>query len=128
MKKSFSFPFCYPVGQFWNIPITISPITSSTTPLTSNSLPPPYILTLSPPSPTPQRQFIGRLYYNTWDKRGSECFYAGSGQGGPLGELESPQLRDSVIEGTYTDYIVSSLFETEFEYSRFDSSQCTAKR
>lgn len=118
----------FPVGQFWNIPITISPITSSTTPLTSNSLPPPYILTLSPPSPSPERQFLARLYSNTWDKRGSECFYAGSAQGGPLGELESPQLRDSVIEGRYTDYIVSSLFGTEFQYSRFDSNQCTSQR
>ena len=117
---------CKYVGQFWNIPITISPTTMATTPLTPNPLPPPYILTLSPPLPSPQRQFIARLYTNTWDKRGSECYYAGSAQGGPLGELESPHLRDSVIEGRYTDYIVSSLFETQFKYSRFDTNRCTA--
>ena len=74
------------------------------------------------------RQFIARLYSNTWDKRGKECYYAGSAQGGPLGEIESPQLRDSVIEGRYTDYIVDSLFDSEFLYTQFDSRECITER
>lgn len=110
-------------GQFWNIPVTISPIA----PLTSNTLPSPYILTLSPPS-SPPRQFLARLYVNTWDKRDVQCYYAGSSQGGPLGELESPHLRDSVIEGRYTHYIMDGLFETEFQYTRFDTRECTSQR
>ena len=115
-------------GQFWNIPVSISPMTTTTpASLTLDSLPPPYILTLSPPLSRP-RQFIARLYSNTWDKRGRECFYAGSAQGGPLGELESPQLRDSVIEGRYTDYRVNTLFDTEFTYTQFNSRECTNQR
>lgn len=120
--------WCFPnAGQFWNIPMTIEPFVTTTTPLTLISLPPPYTVTLSPPSSHP-RQFLARLHSNTWDKRGEVCYYAGSAQGGALGQIESPHLRDSVIEGRYTDYIMGSLFETQFPYTRFDSSECPPQR
>ena len=117
----------YTAGQFWNIPVTAAPLVTTVTPLILSSLPPPYVLTLSPPT-SPPRQFLARLYTNTWDKRGAQCYYAGSAQGGPLGELESPHLRDPVIEGRYTEYIMRGLFETQFPYTRFDSSECSILR
>lgn len=104
--------------------MSIELLTRTPTPLTLSSLPPPYIVTLSPPSSQPRR-FIARRHSSTWDNRQLPCYYAGSSQGGPLGEIESPHLRDSVIEGSYRDYILSGLFETQFQFTRFDTSECT---
>ena len=106
-------------GQFWNIPVQISPPLNPTM-HESRAL---HTVTVSPPSGA-QRRFLARLHSATWDKRSLPCYYAGSSQGGQLGEMESPHLQDPVIEGRYTEYIVTGLFETHFMYSRFDTDQC----
>ena len=37
-------------------------------------------------------------------------------------ELKSPN--DPVIEGDYTEYIVSEPFNAEFDFSHFETSEC----
>ncbi len=64
----------------------------------------------------PPRSFLGDLFPRTWDNSREECLYVGNGQGGPSAEFDS--LKGSVIEGRYKEYIVDSLFETEFAYDR----------
>lgn len=82
-----------------------------------------HVVTVSPPLGA-QRRFLARLHSATWDKRSLPCYYAGSSQGGHLGEMESPHLQDPVIEGRYTEYSMAGLFETNFVHSRFDRDQC----
>ena len=48
--------------------------------------------------------------------------YVGSRQAGSINEVESPN--DPVIEGQYKDYIVESMFGTEYQFSHFDISRC----
>ena len=50
------------------------------------------------------------------------CYYVGSSQGGRTGEREE---NESVIEGRYTDYQVSGLFDDDFAYSQFERERCT---
>ena len=50
--------------------------------------------------------------------------YVGNSQGGPSGEFFN-QLSGSVIEGSYKDYMVEGIFDTEFKYSRIEGS-CAA--
>lgn len=66
------------------------------------------------------RSFLGDLFQRTWDNSREECLYIGNGQAGPSGELFD-SFRDSVIEGRYTDYVVPSLFETDFAYDRIET-------
>lgn len=49
------------------------------------------------------------------------CLYAGSDQAAEIGDDSS---MDPVIQGTYTDYIVKDVFETEYKYSKFESERC----
>ena len=109
------------IGQFWNIPINIERYTG---PLqdgvfTNDN----YIVSINYPEQEPRR-FLAMLDTPLWDKsRKGYCLYAGNSQGGKLVELESPN--DSVIEGEYTDYMVSDSFAYEFSYSHFDDSECS---
>ena len=109
-------------GQFWNIPITFEPYngTDLDTPdgFILDNL---YEITIDHPS-APPRTFVSELYHRTWEGTRAPCYYAGSSQGGPLNEFDAP--RDSVIQGRYSDYRVDGLYETDFSYSRFDSSLC----
>ena len=50
------------------------------------------------------------------------CYYVGSAQGGRTAEREE---NESVIEGQYTDYQVSGLFDDDFVYSQFERGRCT---
>ena len=55
---------------------------------------------------------------HAWFGRGrTSCLYAGDTQGGHVYEVESPN--DSLIEGSYKDYIVSSIFANDFKFDRF---------
>ncbi len=71
---------------------------------------------------SPPRSFLGNLVPRTWDGSNEACIYVGNGQGGPSGEKA---LLGSVIEGSYTDYITDSLFDTTFEYDRLEGT-CAA--
>ena len=71
---------------------------------------------VDPMNGSPVRSFLGDLFPRSWDNTRENCMYVGNGQGGPGGEFD--ELPDSVIQGRYTDYIVDSMFETDFEYDR----------
>ena len=58
------------------------------------------------------QKFIGKRHRA--QSNNAPCFYAVTSQGGRLGELD-----DSVIEGYYTQYMVASLFSSQFKYSQF---------
>ena len=81
-------------------------------------------MTVEPPSP-PARSFLGHLYHLKWDKTREDCVYVGNAQGGPSFEVLDPN--DSVIQGRYRDYILSSgdLFETSYTYSEFEEARCS---
>ena len=102
-----------PTGQFWNIPITTE---------VYNANKKRYIVTVSPVD-KPARRFISDKFQRTWDKSKRTCFYAGNSQGGRSGELKAAD--DSVIEGRYSDYRVSSLYAHEYTYAEFDADRCT---
>ena len=117
-EHTFIFPF---TGKFWNIPVTVEQFTYTGAPdpyFLEEEL---YAITLHPAG-APQRTFIAELYDQTWDYSREICFYAGSIQGGPVREITEPN--DSVIQGSYRDYNVASLFGTDFVYSQFNVSLC----
>ena len=72
---------------------------------------------------SPPRTFVAELYDQVWDTTPGVCFYAGSFQAGPIAEIDEPN--DPVIEGVYSDYRVSGLFDTEYMYSQFNDLRCT---
>ena len=83
-----------------------------------------YTVTVSHPD-SPVRQFAAFLWPRSWEIVRGEyqpCLYAGSHQAGRMDEIEG--YSDPVIEGLYTDYIMSGPFDTEFEYSRFEQRRC----
>ena len=78
-------------------------------------------VTVIPPD-SPPRSFLADLFPRTWDNTNQKCLYVGNGQAGPSGEKD---LRGSVIEGRYRDYIVDSMFDTTFKFSRLGGT-CSA--
>ena len=51
--------------------------------------------------------------------------YVGNSQGGPYNELQDPSLpEDTIIEGTYRQYRVDSLYDSEWTYGRFMEERC----
>ena len=50
------------------------------------------------------------------------CLYVGNSQAGKLGEEVEPN--DSVIEGSYQDYIVDSVFSPSFRFAQIDENNC----
>ena len=129
--------FCLfsPPGQFWNVDVSVEPFTP---PLGSNleqNFDMLFNITIHPerdpndptaPVPLP-RSFLGDRSTRTWDNTHEECLYVGNGQGGPSAEFDSDTLKDSVIEGRYKDYIVSSMFETDFAYNRIQGNCSSLK-
>ena len=80
-------------------------------------------MTVSPPGSDP-RSFPAEFFVRTWATSRYRCYYAGNAQGGEWGLL--PGTDDSVIEGSYSDYRVDSIFAVDFDYNRFDSERCTS--
>ena len=101
------------VGQFWNVPVDISPYEGPTPDDSSY-----YLVMVTPPSGKP-RQFVGDLHPQSWDLSLMPCIYAGNSQGGTLGEFRDDN--DPVIEGHYSEYVVADLFATQFKYSQFNN-------
>ena len=99
------------LGQFWNIPIQIAPYAGGAKDL--------YVITVNPADGN-TRRFIGRQYGLTWDFSHQVCYYSGNGQGGRSG-LGTPD--DTVIEGTYKDYITSGLYSSNFGFTQFGGCQ-----
>ena len=103
-------------GQFWNIPIQIASYQGDFN-FRVNSPSDYYTVTVSHPHSEP-RSFVGSLYHISWDLEEKQCLYVGNSQGGPSSETND--YDDSVIEGSYKDYVTRDLFETSFKYSVFN--------
>jgi hypothetical protein len=69
-----------------------------------------------------QRRYVGLLARVTWELEEGPCLYVGSGQASSIHEVEDPN--DGVIQGVYTDYIVSDGFEDNFKFSVFENDRC----
>ena len=80
-----------------------------------------YIITVNYPG-CPPRSFIGQSHYMTWEFERRPCLYVGDSQAGLLGEDVVPN--DSVIEGTYSDYEVDSMFSSHYAFSHFKEYVC----
>ena len=80
-----------------------------------------YIINFTRPGSEP-RVFTGFFYPLTWDFKEGPCLYVGNRQAGPIAEVDDPN--DSVIEGTYSDYLVAGAFVTDFEFGLFNEDQC----
>ena len=106
-------------GQFWNIPVSASDFTGDS--LTNDSSVTPYVVRVDHPD-DPPRQFVAELFQRTWDKTMKPCLYAGDGQGGRIFDQVTPN--DPVIAGTFRDYIVSSIFASNFVYNKLERRNC----
>ena len=106
------------VGQFWNIEVTAEKYNVTTEDKISPA-PGHYAVTVNVNGDT--RRFFAWKAPRTWDRKSMNCLYSGDAQGGVLYEVTS--LSGSVIEGTYKEYRVSSLFDPEYKYEMF-GSQC----
>ena len=101
-------------GQFWNIPLTITPYTGPYGDGTAQLSDRIYSVTASYPG-APERTFHADYGKKDWlDNR--PCLYAGSHNAGPIWEVKGS---DSVIEGKASDYEVDRLFDTDFRFTKF---------
>ena len=115
------------IGQFWNIQLTARRFTDTSF---LQNIPAEFrqyyntdnlwLITVNGPNDN-MRQFVAEKYSRAWDNSRQVCLYAGNSQGGPAAEYG---FRDSVIEGTYSEYSVSALHETNFKYSQFEEDRC----
>ena len=106
-------------GQFWSIPVDVLEYSGNYTGQVNNT----YVVSVDHPSPTSTpRRFIAELHHSTWDRKAKQCLYVGSAQSGAVNEADVPN--DPVIEGTYDDYEVSGLFNSDFQYSQFQEGRC----
>jgi collagen type VI alpha len=64
------------------------------------------------------------LRSRTWGAEDVPCLYAGDSEGGRMYEVSSPN--DPLIDGSYKDYITSSLFSPDFKYNQFNDKLCTS--
>ena len=106
------------VGQFWNIKVEAEKYNVTAEDKIAPG-PDHYAVTVRAPSGT--RRFLAQKAPLTWDQKSMSCLYCGHAQGGNLDEVAS--LSDSVIQGTYDEYKVNSLFDPEYSYTMF-RSQC----
>lgn len=101
------------VGQFWGVNFTVVPFTGDY-----------YTLTMSPEN-APTRSFIAHMGNSTWTLKhvpaipNSKCFYVGNGQGG-----RDPLSNNSAIEGDWTDYITTGLYDTKWKYNQYTEDTC----
>ena len=84
-----------------------------------------YTVTVHPNDPNKIRSFVALVSSVTWEFEKKPCLYVGNSQAGPLGEDVTPN--ESVIEGTYKDYMVDSMFSPNFMFAHIDQDNCMAK-
>jgi len=70
------------------------------------------------------RSFVGELYERPWEIM-LPCLFTGNRQGDATNAFSDPN--DSIIQGSFEDYIVGNLFSTDFTFSTFNSVACTKK-
>ena len=64
------------------------------------------------------------MYNHSWKYEPKQCIFVGTSQGGPTNEVDDKN--DSVIEGSYKDYITDGPFGTDFKYAVFDDAVCSS--
>ena len=112
MSLTFSIISYSHVGQFWNIPITIS----------TNVVEDKTYIEIYDSSHDSYRRIPAFEYSLTWDHTKMTCYYVGNSRGGP--EFSHNRV-ESVIEGGQLDYTTDSLFATSYKYEMFDESVCS---
>ena len=85
---------------------------------------PNYAVTVNAPDGL-SRSFVSSLYERPWEIM-LPCLFSGNRQGGATNAFGDPN--DSIIQGSYQDYEVSNLFDTDFTFSTFDSAVCGKKK
>lgn len=85
------------VGQFWKIGSSAQKTKDAEI---------SYALTLAP-NTNREKRFEAALANRDWKGENVTCFYAGDGDGYP------------VIDGSASDYVTDSLFNTEFKFNKF---------
>ena len=82
-------------------------------------------LTMHPPPPAKNRTMFAQVSGSTWTQGhvpaipNRQCLFVGNRQAGSY--LAS---YDSVIEGTWRNYITDGLFETNWTYTRYTALAC----
>lgn len=113
--------YSFSAGQFWNVPVRVSPYTGEIGWNTSEVY---YVVNATRPGTNKVASFTGFIFDYTWESEEGPCLYVGDRQGGADREIQDPN--DRVLDGSsYKDYIVPELFsESGYKFSRFDDSQC----
>ena len=106
-----------PPGQFWNIPLSITPYVGPYGDGTVDIADRIYSVTVAYPG-APERTFIANYGKRDW-LDGRPCLYAGNSNGGPVAEVKGS---GSVIEGRYSNYEVDGLFDTDFQFSKYNDN------
>ena len=108
------------IGQFWNVPVDITPYTGLLTDGTVATG--RYIVGITTSGVS--RSYTGWLYSITWDTKDGPCLYVGNRQAGDIQEVASPN--DGVIESIYKDYRVESAFsEEDYVFRLFQEERCS---
>ena len=120
------FTFCLHSGQMWNIPFAIAEYTGDRGFLDPND--PAFYMTINNtyPDSSTERTFVAVLQDRSWERTRVPCLYAGNRQAGPIGDIPEDEVpNESVIEGEYTDYIVTSEYASDCTYCKmFSQDMC----
>jgi hypothetical protein len=106
------------IGQFWNVPVSIAPFVGKD--VFGNTLMNHYMLNIT--TSDDRRSYVGMLAKYTWEIEEGPCLYVGDSQSFSIFEVEEPN--DGVIQGIYTDYVVSDGFEDNFKFNVFEEGRC----
>ena len=113
-------PLLPSTGQFWNIPVSVTPYTG----LLRDGSQAQGLFTarITTSGATEPRIFSGWLYRLTWEFEEGPCLYVGNKQSGPIYEVTP---NDGVIAETYKDYQVDSAFSEEnYNFGLFSEERC----
>ena len=103
------------LGQFWNMPVDISPY-NETTPDGADL----YIVNITVGGT--HRNCIVEFRNATWDDANA-CLYVGNCQAGPNDQVYS--INDAVIAGNYKDYLIKKAYsEINFAFGLFREDLC----
>ena len=109
------------LGQFWNVPVDITPYNGS---LSDGTLATDrFNINIKGIGSSSPRSFTGWLYDLSWDYVKEPCLYVGNKQASPINEVATPN--DGVIESIFQDYKVADAFSEDYEFSLFDIVKCS---
>jgi hypothetical protein len=119
----------FDLGQFWNVPVRITPFSQfpgETLRNANNNEADFYVATIESIDPPQPRSFTGRIIDLTWLLEEGPCLYVGDVQaGGPIREVDLPSnVNDGVIQSISQTYMVSGPFDDNFMFGKFDQSIC----